>query len=217
MDELEGNLRILLNGIPETEECVSISMGIREALVVIAKARNIAPPAPASPVSPQFPDQRYPPHQPHQPSTYERTPPAQHGAWQAYEAPRQASRPERTTAAQDGEAGALSALEGLVHEVTPQPDTRYMPTPSRTAPEVMEDRPQTVQFIPRRAVQPSAGQTAVPTAPRPPAPPPPPRQPGQHPELLFRSCSSCGNQLIVPHIPISVMCPHCKSTVTIAE
>jgi len=164
MDELESNLRTFLNGLSDEEDCISLSLGLKEALIVTKKgSRPVVPPlrpvpVPVTPPAPASPPVFNMPVQPPQPAP-EPVPPV------------------------------------------PQP-VQQAPAP---------EAPKTVQFIPKVEKEPEVEEvvdvepdTQAETVP-------------QRPDLIFRKCSYCNNQLIVPHVPISVMCPHCKSTVSIDE
>lgn len=175
MDALVTNLRALLNGLSEDEHCVTLSMGIREALVVIERTTGAVTIAAGQPT---------------------------------VQAPT-ADRPQTTPYSVQEPA---TPVQPMAHQAAPEA-IAAMGEPA--TPEVVEEHPQTVQFIPK-----SRAETPESVGVRPPSPEPPiqPAAPAPaHPGLIFRKCSHCGNQLIVPHIPISVMCPQCKSTLTIEE
>lgn len=142
LDELSENLKILLNRLPDDEECVTVTLGLKDALVVTRKSdkvHEVAPLTSESALSPPQPT-RPQPVPPTLPST---------------------SRPLNLQAAAQGVSPSQ------------QPDT--------------------------------AAQTEL------------PRPDMKRPAMIFRNCPICGNQLILPDVPISVMCPHCKMTVNIEK
>ncbi len=159
MDELETNLRTFLNGLSEEEECISLSMGLKEALIVTGK---VSKPVTNPPLMPLPVPQPAP------------TPPP------------------------------------VIDVPAPEPQPTPAPQPVQKAPAAQV--PKTVQFIPKVDKTEEVEEVVdvePDTAPAEDGP--------QRPDLIFRKCSFCNNQLIVPHVPISVMCPHCKSTVSIDE
>jgi len=170
MDELESNLRTFLNGLSNEEECISLSLGLKEALIVTVKgSKPIVQPQPAPiPVAPPAP----------------------------------APQPVFNIPVQQP-------------QTTPEPVPRPAPAAQPPAPQApAPEAPKTVQFIPK-VENPTHDVEEVVDVESEGAPGG--QVPPQRPNLIFRKCSFCNNQLIVPHVPISVMCPHCKSTVSIDE
>lgn len=176
LDEVLENLRIFLNGLPEEEDCVTVTLGIKDLIVVteVRQKKKVelelvqkdkAPEEAAVEVSPIVEAEKV--------------------IFDAGDDKAPAEEVKEVEGSADlPSPDAMGAMFGAMDGAAEEGD------------EASKEEQKEDAAAEEDAAKPKG-------APR--------------PAMIFRNCPQCSNQLILPTLPITAMCPHCKSTVEIKE